>query len=169
MAIKQVLGLFTDPDKAADANEALARAGYGDQDVEILTGVPYPEGTFGEKPAKHRLYVFPFIGAACGLTVAILLTAGTQTSYPLVTGGKPILSLPAMAIICYEGTMLGTILFTILGVLFESRLPQPVQGLYDPRITEGYIGMVVTADEMKLNGVEQILRGSGAADVTRGK
>ena len=50
------------------------------------------------------------------MTAGILLTSMTQMAYPLVTGGKPILSLPPMAIVTYEGTMLGAILFTVLGI-----------------------------------------------------
>jgi cobalamin synthase len=49
--------------------------------------VPYPEGTFGEEPGTHRVYVFTFVGAACGLAVGLLVTIGTQLSFPMVTGG----------------------------------------------------------------------------------
>ena len=71
----------------------------------------------------------------------------TQVAYPLVTGGKPILSLPPMAIVCYEGTMLGAILFTVIGIVFESRLPKFKLGLYDNRITQGFIGLLVNAEQ----------------------
>jgi hypothetical protein len=96
-----------------------------------------------------------------------LLTAGTSVSYPMVTGGKPILSIPAMAIITYEGTMLGAILFTILGVLFESRVPRLGVGLYDPRITEGYIGIALTVPEERMAAADLAFRQSGAVDVKR--
>ncbi len=165
MATKQVLGLFVDAQEAADATDRLQEAGFAADDYEILTGSPYPEGAFGEHVPKHRLYAFPFIGAACGLAVAILLTAGTQVSYPLVTGGKPILSVPPMAIISYEGTMLGAILFTILGVIFESRLPRPGLGLYDERITEGYLGILLTCAEERVAAADLVFRQSGAEDI----
>ena len=107
------------------------------------------------------------MGALIGLTTAILLTAGTQISYPLVTGGKPILSIPPMAIITYEGTMLGAILFTVIGIIFESRLPTTRRRIYDTRITEGYIGVVVDCEEDQVNTVEQILTQAGATEVRR--
>lgn len=165
MATRSILGLFHAPEGAAQAVEGLQASGFGENDYEVLTGTPYPEGAFGEKPARHRLYVFPFIGAISGLSVAILLTVATQASNPMVTGGKPILGLPPMAIVSYEGTMLGAIIFTVLGILFESRLPRPVLGLYDRRISEGFIGVLVTCPEDRLGAVEKTLREAGATDV----
>lgn len=164
MSKEQILGLCRDPNTAAEAVEALEQKGFTGNDYEILTSMPYPEGTFGEKPAKHRLYIFPFIGAASGFSAALLLTMGTQLFPPLVTGGKPILSIPPMILIMFEGTMLGTILFTVIGVIFESRLFGPKLGLYDRRITEGYIGLLVTSTPERTAEAEQIMAGAGVAD-----
>src|SRR3990172_4375361 len=143
---ESVLGLFEETGSAAEAVSRLQKAGFPVSDLDILTGSPYPEGAFGEPPVRHRLYVFPFVGAACGLAVALLVTIGTQLSYPLVTGGKPILSIPPMINVIYEGTMLGAIIFTVLGIIFESRLPAAAS-VYDPRVTDGYVGIVVSAEE----------------------
>jgi hypothetical protein len=93
---------------------------------------------------------------------------GTQLAYPLVAGGKPLLSIPPMAIIMYEGTMLGAIIFTVIGIIIESRLPRVFMGAYDTRVTEGYIGLTVTTDEDRVGRAEEILRESGAEDVKRG-
>ena len=164
MANRSILGLFQEVDEAVAAADALKENGV--DDFEVLTGTPYPEGTFGEKPSYHRLYVFPFIGAALGFSVAILVTAGTQLAYPLVTGGKPLLALPPMFIISYEGTMLGAILFTIIGVIFESRLPRLGKiAPYDTRITEGYVGLVVNVPEEQVDQVSGLFRDANAADV----
>ena len=107
-----LLGLYERPEDVAEALDRLRAAGFARSDVEVLSDSPYPEGAFGEEPVRHRLYVFPFVGAACGFVVGLLLTIGTQISYPLVTGGKPILSIPPMINVLYEGTMLGAIIFT---------------------------------------------------------
>ena len=168
MANKSIIGLFSSAEAAADATDVLAEAGLGQDSFDVLTGSPYPDGAFGENEIKHHLYVFPFIGAMMGFTVAILLTAGTQIAWPIVTGGKPILALPAMTIITYEGTLLGAVLFTILGIIFESRLPRPLMAPYDKRITEGYIGIEVTCEaEWQLEAAEAALRKANADDVVR--
>lgn len=165
MAKRSMLGLFREPEAVATAIETLRRAGFSDRDFDVLTGSPYPEGAFGEHTPGHKLFVFPLIGAMCGFAVGLLLTAGTQLSWPLVTGGKPILSIPPMMIVMYEGTMLGAIIFTVLGVIFESRLPRLGLGVYDPRITEGYIGLAISCEEERLGSAEGALREAGVEDV----
>ena len=169
MPKRSVLGLFTDESVAADAMDSIREAGYTTAEYEVLTGTPYPEGTFGEEEPVHKLYRWPLIGAACGFIIGIVLTAGTQLAYPLVTGGKPILSLPPMALVTYEATMLGAILFTVLGIIFESRLPGFKPRLYDDRVTQGYIGVHVTCDEDQVADVEQALTQAGAVEVKRGE
>ena len=168
LARRSVIGLFISEDSAADALDALRAAGFNDGEYEVLTGTPYPEGTFGESEPTHKLFRFPLVGAACGFIVGLALTVGTQLAFPLVTGGKPILSIPPMAIIIYEGTLLGAILFTVLGILFESRLPRMFMGAYDTRITEGYIGVAVTGASEKMEAAEEALSGAGAEEVKRG-
>ncbi len=168
MARKSVIGLFKGVDEAADALDAVRDGGFERDEYEILTGTPYPEGAFGEEEPHHSLFRYPLIGAACGFIIGLVLTSGTQLAYPLVTGGKPILSVPPMAIIMYEGTMLGAIIFTVIGIIIESRLPRVFMGAYDTRVTEGYIGLTVTTDEDRVGRAEEILREAGAEDVKRG-
>ena len=119
MANRKLLGVFEDPQNVADAMSNLKGDGFPVEDLDIYSGTPYPEGAFGEAEPEHRVYVWPFIGAICGFTIALLFTAGTQISYPMITGGKPILSIPPMTVIMYELTMLHAIIFTVLGILFE--------------------------------------------------
>jgi hypothetical protein len=72
-----------------------------------------------------------------------------------------------MAVVTYESTMLTAIVFTIIGILFESRLPALKQGLYDTRITEGYIGVLVNVDEGQITQTQTLLTQAGAIDVVR--
>jgi hypothetical protein len=159
------LGLFRDADEVVGAVSNLRAAGFRGTDVKVLTDTPYPEGAFGEETERHRLYVFPFVGAACGFSVGLLLTIGTQIAYPIVTGGKPIQSIPPMIHIIYEGSMLGAILFTIMGILFESRLPNFGATPYDRRISEGYLGVLVTKTDGRSDVAERVFREAGAVDV----
>ena len=160
-----ILGLFQDAESAASAGDGLKAAGIPETDYDFLTDSPYPEGSLGEREEKHRLYLYPFIGALLGLSSGIMITAMTQVAYPLMTGGKPILSLPPMAIVCYEGTMLGAILFTVIGIVFESRLPKFQLGIYDERITQGFLGLRVNAEPEQRYEVMQIMNSAGAVDV----
>jgi molybdopterin-containing oxidoreductase family membrane subunit len=162
-----MLGLFREPDEVADAMDRLRAAGFPGDRLTVLSGTPYPEGAFGEERVRHKLYVFPFSGAACGIVVGLLLTIGTQLSYPLVTGGKPILSIPPMINVMYEGTMLGAIVFSVLGIIFESRLPELRDMPYDARISEGYLGVAVAGIDGREDAVARALQEAGAVDVVR--
>ncbi len=164
-----VLGLFQDADSVATAIDALRRAGVSGRNLKVLSDTPYPEGAFGEDREPHRLYVFPFVGALCGFSVAILLTVATQMAYPMVTGGKPIISIPPIVHIIYEGTMLGAIMFTIIGIIFESRLPDFGEAPYDPRISEGHLGLLVARAGERADVATRLLREAGAIDVITGE
>lgn len=165
MAIRDVLGVYRDLDSTVAAVDRLAEQGIHRADFEVLSNAPFPEGTFGHDESTTRLGVFPLVGAACGFAVGLLLTGGTQIAYPLVTGGKPLFSIPPMVIIMYEGTMLAAVIFTVIGTLFESRLPRLHRAVYDTRITEGYIGLLVHAPEEKVGAAADAMLDAGALDV----
>ena len=161
-----ILGLFQQPEPAADAMDGLKEAGFELGTFDVLTGTPYPEGAFGDHVPQHRLFRFPAFGAIIGFTLSIFLTAATQLAYPMVTGGKPILSIFAMLIIMYEMTMLAGVIATVIGIIFESRLPNLKPGVYDTRITEGWIGVVITFDdESKVAEAENVLNKAGALEI----
>jgi hypothetical protein len=162
---KSILGLFSEPDAAANAMDGLHAAGFELGTFDVLTGTPYPEGAFGEHVPQHRLFRFPAFGAIIGFTTALLFTAATQLAYPVVSGGKPVFSLFAMLVIVYEITMLSAVIATVVGIIFESRLPNLNPGAYDPRITEGWIGVVVSASPDKAQTAEGVLKRAGAAEV----
>ncbi len=161
-----ILGLFQRPEPAADAMDGLKEAGFDLGTFDVLTGTPYPEGAFGEHVPQHRLFRFPAFGAIIGFTLSVFLTSVTQLAYPMVTGGKPILSIFAMLIIMYEMTMLAGVIATVIGIVFESRLPNMKPGIYDTRITEGWIGVVITFDDdSKVADAERVLNGAGAVEI----
>jgi|TARA_B100001971_G_C17970115_1_gene421961 hypothetical protein len=166
MSTHSILGLFQQPEPVADAMDGLKEAGFALGTFDVLTGTPYPEGAFGEYVPQHRLFRFPAFGAIIGFTLALFLTAATQLAYPVVTGGKPILSIFAMLIIMYEMTMLSGVIATVVGIVFESRLPNMKPGTYDPRITEGWIGVVVNLDDdSRVSDVEGVLNKAGAVEI----
>ena len=165
MAQRAVLGLFQEVEETAAATGTLMENGFGGDEFDVLSSSPYPHGTFGESERHHNLYVFPIVGACVGFITGVLITAGTQLSFPLITGGKPILAIPAMLVIIYEGTMLSAMIFSVLGVLFESRLPSAGPRVYDTRISEGYLGVLVQGEEEVVRKAGNLLKEAGAIDV----
>jgi len=163
-----LMGIYQTPQAAAVGMQALRTAGFRPGDLDVLSDKPYPEGTFGEEPAHHRLFVFPLAGAACGFVVGLLLTVAVQLAFPMVQGGKPLLSIPPMLNVLFEGTLLGAIALTVIGVVFESRLPDFSGDPYDVRIVEGCLGvLVLQVGEQSAAMAEQVLRDAGAMDIVR--
>ena len=65
----------------------------------------------------------------------------------------------------YEMTMLSAVIFSVIGIIFESRLPNISPGAYDARITEGYIGVVISVEDSKFNKAKKILEKSGSEEI----
>ncbi len=60
--MKSLLGLYLDPNDAANAMDGLKEGGFEVGTFDVLTGTPYPEGAFGEHVPQHRLFRFPAFG-----------------------------------------------------------------------------------------------------------
>ena len=168
MATQAILGLFDDANAAADAGDALKSAGIPESDYHFLTDVPYPEGAFGERMEKHRLYLWPLIGGAIGLIVSLVVAGVTPLAVPMFTTEMPILAMPPLSVICYTGTILGGILFTVIGVAMSVR-PNFRVGHTDDRISQGLIGVLVNAGAEQGPRVTEILNEAGAVDVSAGR
>lgn len=103
------------------AVEALRDAGFGN--LEIFSPVPAPEleeaAGIHDSPVKR----WALLGGITGFVAAILLTVGTSLAYPLVTGGKPIVSIPPYVIVIFELTILLTGIFAMVGMLVHAGKP----------------------------------------------
>ena len=165
MATQAILGLFDYASAAADAGDALKSAGIPESDYNFLTDVPYPEGALGEGMERHRLYLWPLLGGLIGLIVSLVIGGMTPMAVPMTIAEKPILAMPPLSVICYTGTLLGAILFTVIGVALAIR-PNVRNGLSDERISQGLIGLLVNAGADQSSRVTEILNDAGAVDVT---
>lgn len=74
-------------------------------------------------PKSGKVKYFAFIGAATGTLTGFVFTILTSLSWPLITGGKPIVSIPPFIIIAFALTILFGALSTFAGFLLLSRLP----------------------------------------------
>jgi len=162
-----IVGLFDDVETAAGASRALQAVSLPAGSVTTISAVPLPDGAIVTDPAPVR---FPriviagwFVGAAAGLA----LTLATYMLYPLVTGGKTIVSIPPTLIITYEVAMLGALLATLFGGGREMRLLRfPPKVIHDPRIHDGKIALCARVDgEGQAFRVTSIMKAAGGTDV----
>jgi hypothetical protein len=73
--------------------------------------------------SQSHVRFFAGTGAVTGLAAGFAFTIYTVLSWPLYTGGKPLISIPAFLVIGYELTILIGVLTAFVGFLTLARLP----------------------------------------------
>jgi hypothetical protein len=162
-----VLASFDYLDSTVDAIHELRKAGY--EDLRAYT--PYPEHHIEDALGYHEspVRVWTLVGGLTGAATGFALPSWTSLDWPLVTGGKPIISLPPFVIIAFELTILFGALATVLGLFIATRLPhRGVDVLYDPSFSAGRFGIRVEAPPERAADARQIMSGAGAAEVREG-
>jgi Protein of unknown function (DUF3341) len=166
-----IYGLFLDTNSARRALTALRGASshfhFNLKAIVIMSSEPLlEEEGFGWEDQRTLMPWLAPLGALAGGGVGYALSAFTQRTYPLPTGGMPIVAMWPTGIIMYELTMLGAILTTIVAFVIESGLPNYKKRLYDPEVTNGKI--LVGVSELDANcrvELEQLLYRAGAGQV----
>jgi hypothetical protein len=160
-----LVGTFRHLDGLLRAIEGLKQAGY--RELQSLS--PIPHHAIDEALAKPSspVRVFTLIGCLLGSTTGFVLTIAASLHYPLITGGKPIVSIPPFLIIVFELTILFGGLLTLGGMLLNARLPRMHIGpAYNPCFSEDRFGLWVGCDATQYEGVTLLLESAGAEDIT---
>jgi hypothetical protein len=158
------LGVFADPGQAAAAVRELR--GMGRSDIRIATPAPYPGLIEALGRPRSRIDGIVMSGAALGVAAGFALCIGTSLSWPLLTGGKPIASIPPFVIIAFEiavlvGAAVNLAVLTI--VTFRGRRRRFVP--FDARFSADRVGVFVPGGASA--EVEAALRRAGAEEVRR--
>jgi molybdopterin-containing oxidoreductase family membrane subunit len=161
-----VMGVFAYADDAATAVRALRQVGH--KDLSVYSPVPYHDIEHALEQGPSLVRWVTFGGAVLGLTGGFSLCIYSVMSYPLVVGGKELISLPPFVVIGYESMILLGALANLVGMLAFTRLPQlKSKAPYDPRFSEDKIGIWVPCAGEDAARVEKMLRGQGAEEVKR--
>ena len=164
MAEAGVLALFAEPARAARAIEALRRAGVGD--VRAAMPAPFPEVLRALGRPRSRVGIGVFLGTVTGVVAGYALCVATSLAWPLVTGGKPIVSWPAFTVIGFEVAVLvgGLVTHGLLAIATATRRSREHVPVRDPRFSRDRIGVFARGD---LEVAERLLRAEGAEEVAR--
>lgn len=161
-----LVGSFRHLDSLLEAIARLREAGH--RDLAALSPVPHHaiEEALAKPPSPVRF--FTLVGCVLGGLTGLVLTVAASLHYPLITGGKPIVSIPPFLIIVFELTILFGGLLTLGGMLLNARLPRVhILPAYDPRFSEDRFGLWVRCEEKDLDAVSALLRGAGVEEVHR--
>jgi len=163
-ASRGVLASYDYLDSTVDAIKGLREDGF----EEITAFSPFPEEHiekalgYGASPVR----LFTFFGGLTGAATGFALTVFTSMDWPLVTGGKPIVSIPTYVIIAFELTILFGVLSTVIGVLWNMRVPNlKTNVVYDPQFSAGRFGVYVTAETDRLARARSILEANGPSQL----
>ena len=142
-----ILASFDYLDSCCEAIEELRKAGH----KNLTAYSSYPEHSlehalgYDQSPVR----VWTLVGALTGAATGFAFTSWTSMDWPLITGGKPILSIPAYVVIAFESMVLFGALSTVLGLFINARLPNPLPPVvYDPEFSSGRYGLYVESDQM---------------------
>lgn len=141
------LALFREDqiNEAAEAIHRLTELGIGHDDINVISGVPLSQRILGRPVSWTRVPTIAAVGAVVGFLLALALVFGTQVLYPIRVGNMPNAPIPTAIVVMFELTMLGLLLSTFLGVVVEMISPSYGPKGYDPRITDGHIGILFTS------------------------
>ena len=159
-----VMGVFYYVDDVADAVRALRQVGH--RDLSVFSPVPHHDIERALEQGPSLVRWVTFTGGLLGITGGFALCIYSVISYPLVVGGKELLSIPPFVVIGYESMILLAALSNLIGMLALSRLPQvKPKAPYDPRFSEDRIGVWVPCSGDDAERVREMLRGHGAEEV----
>lgn len=161
-----VLGVFAEMDTTIAAIEELRRAGF--ERFTVYSPLPSHDIEHAIEPYQSPVRVFTLVGGLTGAATGFALATWTSLDWPLLTGGKPIISLPPFVIIAFELTILFGALATVLGLFVTARLPSRREVLYDPSFSAGQFGIAVEPEAERMGEARQILERNGAASVRTG-
>jgi len=159
-----VLGSFGEPSAAAGAVRALKSAGF--TDVRVAMPAPFPEVIAAIGKPRSRIDFVTFPGALLGLLCGIGLTVGTSLAWPLITGGKPVVSIPPFVIVIFEVTVLIGSLTNLVAVSVGSWHGGRARVFpRHPTFNAERIGVLAVGGDP--SQAERVLRDCGAEEVGR--
>ncbi len=114
---------FDDHHQFLEKLKSLVQSGISPRKIEVF--MPYPVHGVEEllQTKKSPLRFFTLLGALSGLLFGFWFTSWTSMDWPLIGGGKPIVSIPAFVIVAFELTVLFGGVISFIGFLILSRLP----------------------------------------------
>jgi hypothetical protein len=89
-----------------------------------------------------RVPKLAILGFVLGLVISLVLNFGTPLQYPIRVGNMPYLPIPTTLVLTFEISMLGLLVFTFLGVIWESAYPSFGPKTYHREISDGRIAVV---------------------------
>lgn len=162
-----ILAVFSAMDQLLRGIHELKQAGH--KNFLVYSPVPHHEIEHALQRPTSPVRVFTLAGALTGFLTGWALTIGSVLHYPLIVGGKPLVSIPPFGVLAYILTILFGSLATMLGFLLNARLPQlRLAAAYDERLSSDHYGLQIFGDDAMLTKCEKLMKRVGAVAVHQG-
>jgi hypothetical protein len=165
----KLMAIFDRASAVADVVDSLHEVGIEDDQILIMTGVPYPERALGRHSEWLRLPQIVLLGGLGGLVLGLFLAVITPHLYRLDIGGHPPVGFPPAAVITFVFAMMATIIATFLGVLWEMEFPEFGPKYYNDLVTAGHLAMLVSFSSKQEDMVHKLLNQHGGQQIHRPK
>jgi hypothetical protein len=160
-----VMGSFRDVEPTSDALDELRARGITDDEVTVLSSLPYSAKILGRPSVRTRLPRISLASALTGLLAGVFFTIITPYLYIIRVGGQPIAPFPPTFLLLYEFTMLLLILGTFGGFLVLNHFPTSEPEYYDPKLSDGRISLVIRCPADKKAEAVAALEAHGAEEI----
>ena len=158
-----VMGISREEDTLLRALDELQRNGYSQLDTFAPIPSPRLLDRVGSRPSPVRVYTL--LGGIAGFLSGLALTVLTSTHWPVLTGGKPIVSIPPFLVITFELTILVSGLSTAAGWLIHGVWKPAREPRFDPRFSTDRYGVFVECERARLEHAQQLLKAAGMEEV----
>jgi hypothetical protein len=162
--MKAVYALYSNGDAAQRAVNGLRSAGYGDDQITVITGAPMEDYEFSHIGRRSYQWYVAAGGGLIGLVLSSTFVAFAEQDWPINVGNMATVAWYPNLIVVFEMTMLGAILATVLHLIVTGGLGRRMPDLYDPEVTNGKIlvGIANPAEGKRADVERALLAGTGA-------
>ena len=159
-----VIGIFDDAEKAAGAIRAIREAELGNISVYGPTANHSIKQALEVQASPIRRFIL--VGGLIGCFTGFAWPIYTVLAWPMITGGKPLISVPPFVVIAFELTILMGATAGLLGFLCLARLPRLQRpAIDDPRFTNDRFGVLVTCESASCDRVKDVFEQTEAEEV----
>jgi hypothetical protein len=161
-----ILGAFHEIDSAVNAIEDLKKQKLGD--ITVYTPTPRHEFEHALKHPISKVRIFTLIFGLAGASFGYWIPVWISDYWPLVVGGKAIVTWVPFTILGFEVMVLIGSLATVFAMFGLAGIPRLTMTVgYDPRFASGHFGVWVVTDPERTDDVVTVLKKHGAEEVRR--
>lgn len=165
MADKEgLLALFVYADDFLSALRGLKAEAMKIETVFSPLRLPEVNEILERRPSAVRLITL--LGGIFGGVSVVGLAVYAHLSFSLITSGKPVLPWVPWVVVCFEGTILGAVVSSVIAWVVKGGLPRLRTATgYDAGFSQDRFGILVTCSATELEGIKRLLEHAGAGEV----